>query len=740
MSGVISNLPNEKARNTSGNCKDSLRKDPKQWVDFSSASKKEYINTHNNQELKNNLYHNSKKKAFSVTKGVFMNTCSIVLIETARKILSKIFLNRIFFVCSKFNVLRGDNFSVLKDMTTQSPIFTIGLVIKNALEKNHKLESLVRIKMCNKFIWFFGNIHNGQCIFYDLLLCEVKRQKSVYGYKLDSHFMTKTGCSKSWAGLTSFFTAGAFVNNTIWVQAEGKSASVVSFVNSVGILGHLFAHRSHDLTPMSVILDVGLSNILESHEFEVVYSCLLEVNSGHLSLFTDGFLSRLGTLGMKAGAAVFFKDIDLSLGVGMFGLVFSTIAELQAIALALKCIPPFHLVNLFLDSQAALDACKSEFMLTHLDFKNWYWIKHHHIANVICCKNLVVNWVKVRGHSGVLGNEHANAFAGAAAFSNMYLLHIIDEHFLRAGGTAVSDFYLAAGFTSAQTAGFQTYFIKTLYHHLLVAVYKHLYSRSYPSVICLFCRDVEVSNHVFSCPFNAAGHAWLVEVHASAWEAHLGLSRFSLCVSWFLSTCISNVTSSNYPVSTKPLQRKAYKLTSDTHKKRDLEITKGTGRQELAKDLQVNTHSNRIFLWGMDSLSQECKPAECLLIEPESILESRCQTAMLAKTEKNEQKCMSAHLHKYYSAHQRPPDLDSETHTFKTAWLSKHTSTEQEEGTHSSAKATACNSAIIKDNRPTTLIPMPNPISEKNTTAPSATSTEPSLFKKPSVKTEIEPD
>ncbi|KAG9289635.1 hypothetical protein G9A89_014370 [Geosiphon pyriformis] len=55
-------------RNTSGNCKDSLREDPRQWVDFSSASEKEYINTHNNQESKNNLHHNSKKKAFSITE------------------------------------------------------------------------------------------------------------------------------------------------------------------------------------------------------------------------------------------------------------------------------------------------------------------------------------------------------------------------------------------------------------------------------------------------------------------------------------------------------------------------------------------------------------------------------------------------------------------------------------------------------------------------------------------------
>ncbi|KAG9296594.1 hypothetical protein G9A89_015186 [Geosiphon pyriformis] len=54
-------------RNTSGNCKDSLREDPRQWVDFSSASEKEYINTHNNQELKNNLHHNMATKTPNLT-------------------------------------------------------------------------------------------------------------------------------------------------------------------------------------------------------------------------------------------------------------------------------------------------------------------------------------------------------------------------------------------------------------------------------------------------------------------------------------------------------------------------------------------------------------------------------------------------------------------------------------------------------------------------------------------------
>ncbi|KAG9294015.1 hypothetical protein G9A89_019353 [Geosiphon pyriformis] len=119
---------------------------------------------------------------------------------------------------------------LLKGTMTQSPIFAIGSVIKNALEKDQKLwlvlqnmrkaynlvgwehlkKSLVRIKMCCKFIRFFGDIHGGHInqvmidfgltngyhihdgldqgevfllllwhIFYDPLLCEVKKQESV---------------------------------------------------------------------------------------------------------------------------------------------------------------------------------------------------------------------------------------------------------------------------------------------------------------------------------------------------------------------------------------------------------------------------------------------------------------------------------------------------------------------------------------------------------------------------------
>ncbi|KAG9306143.1 hypothetical protein G9A89_016047 [Geosiphon pyriformis] len=187
-------------------------------------------------------------------EGVLMNTHPIALIKTAHKILFKVFFDRISSACSTFNVLCGDNFSVLKGTMTQSLIFAVSAVVEDALEKNRKLwlvlqnmrktydsvgwehlrRSLIRIKMCNRFIRFFGGIHNGHVnrvmtdfgltneyyvhdgldqdkvfspllwrIFYNSLLCEVKRQKT-----------------DSQTGLTLFFAAGAFVDDTIWVDSS----------------------------------------------------------------------------------------------------------------------------------------------------------------------------------------------------------------------------------------------------------------------------------------------------------------------------------------------------------------------------------------------------------------------------------------------------------------------------------------------------------------------------------------
>ncbi|KAG9287946.1 hypothetical protein G9A89_017541 [Geosiphon pyriformis] len=527
-------------------------------------------------------------------ESVLTNICLIVLIEMACKILSKVLSDRISLACSAFDGLCGDNFSVLKSITTQSPIFTIGLVnMRKAYDSvgwKHLKNSLIRIKMCSKFIHFFGNIHNNYTnwVMTDFSLTDgYCHQESICRYRLNFHFISKNGHAESWAEHSSFFAAGTFVDDAIWVgsnqsaiqhilnvaseffqinnisinndktvvilinsrinnpslsisglpisitkkeefyrylgifllteglfkpslvkayldvcfftnlvlkkavsdkqflylvlvvlylivnalickglklkfglpqdfpsdtihhpsfyglksflqcQSESKIALLISFANSGGILGHLFSYRSHNLqlslggflassfqfyggVPMFVVLgeslfykflsslwhygivfvnqlhdcygsvfswhifkqwkrldpyglvlewfelsvaffvapysssstsaSVNSLDICCSDDFVFVCNRLSWVGTNSLSVYTDGSLKNLGTIGCRAGAAVFFEDINLDLGVGVQSLVSSTLTELWAIALALECMLVACSVYLFSDN------------------------------------------------------------------------------------------------------------------------------------------------------------------------------------------------------------------------------------------------------------------------------------------------------------------------------------------------------------------------------------------------------
>ncbi|KAG9307326.1 hypothetical protein G9A89_017154 [Geosiphon pyriformis] len=716
-------------------------------------------------------------------EGVLTNMHPIALIETAHKILSKIFSDQILLTCSMFDVFCSDNFSVLKGISTQSLIFAVGSIVEDALEKNRELwlilqdmkkehlsKCLVRIKMCDKFIQFFSvmtdfglmsgyHVHNGLDqgevffsllwrIFYDPLLCEIN------------------DCAESQVRFSTFFAAGVFIDDTIWVSSslrttqhilniaseffrindisinndktvaifinsrvsnsslfisglpifiarKGESHQYLgiffsteslskpslvkaysdihfftnlvlrktitdkqllylvlvvlypivdamirkalklksglpldfsgdmihhpffyglNFVNSSGILGCLFSHRSYDLQVLcwhpvhqlsclvricvnasnnflaglvcvlfncnlflngslanvfcfndgvpilahygiafvdqlcdhhdsvfswyafkqwkkldprrpipnwfrlsaaffdgvtsssaffSVLNDVGPLNILGSGEFLSVCDCLSHVETGCLSVYTDGSLRNLDMVSCKAGTAAFFEDVGLDLGIGMLNLMSSTLVELQVIALALECISSFNSVCLFSDSQSALDACKLELGLLCPDFH-------------------------IKDYSGMEENEQADVIAGSDSFSSWFFPSCLDEHFLVANDVVIFgnsrhfvrdvfcfishthweigsevkflmsdlvseidwshsslvwhlDLHMTTGFTSKISANVCTYFMKALHYRLLVAVHKHLYNRSYLSVLCLYCGEVEVSNHVFSC-------------------------------------------------------------------------------------------------------------------------------------------------------------------------------------------------------------------------------------------------
>ncbi|KAG9297022.1 hypothetical protein G9A89_008608 [Geosiphon pyriformis] len=262
---------------------------------------------------------------------------------------------------------------------------------------------------------------------------------------------------------------------------------------------------------------VGPVNIHGSDDFVSVYDHLSQISTDSLSVYTDGLVKNLGMAGCRAGAAAFFEDVNLGLGVCVQGLMLSILAELQAVALALECMPVNCSVCLFSDSQAALNACKSEVNLMYPNFCNQCWVERQHIRNIIHRKNLRVSWHKVKGHSSVLRNDCTDSIADAAALSVWLLPSHVDEHFLLADGGIVSgnsrhfvrdvfcavcqarwevgsgsgflagdlhsdvnwlafsrvwhpNLHMVTGFTSRRTADIRTYLMKALYCRLPVAV------------------------------------------------------------------------------------------------------------------------------------------------------------------------------------------------------------------------------------------------------------------------------
>ncbi|KAG9294761.1 hypothetical protein G9A89_008240 [Geosiphon pyriformis] len=114
--------------------------------------------------------------------------------------------------------------------------------------------------------------------------------------------------------------------------------------------------------------------------FLSVHNQLSGLGAFDFSVYMDGSLCDLEGVNMKAGTAVFFKDINLGLEVEVFDMVSSILVELQANVLALECVPNSSSVHLFSDSQAVLDASLHHRLLVAIQ-KCLY---DRHYPSVVC--------------------------------------------------------------------------------------------------------------------------------------------------------------------------------------------------------------------------------------------------------------------------------------------------------------------------------------------------------------------
>ncbi|KAG9292754.1 hypothetical protein G9A89_001284 [Geosiphon pyriformis] len=289
-------------------------------------------------------------------------------------------------------------------------------------------------------------------------------------------------------------------------------------------------------------------NILDSNVFSLVKN----------GVYTNGSLRNAGSVNAVCSAATYFPVLDKSIGVVVSSLLSSTLAELQAVALALD--------------QAVIDVCLSELSCAMPDFCNWCWLERCHIFNLVKEKDLEVVWVKVKGHFGVSDNAKTDLMAGKAAQSPFSLLAGVHERYLVAENTAIFgnarwagvgvipvdligcvdwistvkiwhlDSYMLAGFTGQKTLNLHSYLMKAVHKCLLIAVQKRLYNKSYPGILCLLCGEVEFSDHVFTCSQDVVIHGEVLVETSARWILVAGLcdSLFS-AVLWTLSTCFLDV-------------------------------------------------------------------------------------------------------------------------------------------------------------------------------------------------------
>ncbi|KAG9295343.1 hypothetical protein G9A89_013372 [Geosiphon pyriformis] len=125
--------------------------------------------------------------------------------------------------------------------------------------------------------------------------------------------------------------------------------------------------------------------------------------------------------------------------------------------------------------------------------------------------------IRVKSHSGVLGNKHTNRLADLATSSGLVLLANIKKKFLLANSKAIFDNAYSL-YMSKATSGLYTYLIKALYKKLPVVIKKHLYDHSYSSVLCVCCKKVNFSDHSFVYGLDFSTCQGLLSKYSSFWK------------------------------------------------------------------------------------------------------------------------------------------------------------------------------------------------------------------------------
>ncbi|KAG9307197.1 hypothetical protein G9A89_017025 [Geosiphon pyriformis] len=277
-------------------------------------------------------------------------------------------------------------------------------------------------------------------------------------------------------------------------------------------------------------ISFGLSvlNVLNFNDFSDVHNSLLNVWSDCVEVYKDGSLKDASSAKVTCGAVAYFLVVNMSIEIRVFGLLFSTLAELQAIALALEYVPASCDMALYLDSQSVIDAYVSEAFLPMSDFRN-QWVlgnvKADELANKVTASSLTLpvgiqEQFLVAENTTVFGN--ACYFKAGPGYDVILSVMLKEVDWVVTANVWYLDSCMLSEFISRRSANLRIYLIKVVHRWLPVVVRKRLYNKNYPGVLCLLCSKMELLDHVFSCSGNTVFQEEILVEAANKWISLTG--------------------------------------------------------------------------------------------------------------------------------------------------------------------------------------------------------------------------
>ncbi|KAG9301545.1 hypothetical protein G9A89_008397 [Geosiphon pyriformis] len=262
--------------------------------------------------------------------------------------------------------------------------------------------------------------------------------------------------------------------------------------------GTLFADRRSLTLKIQFLLDNGMAVVscLASTkifcDIGFVSKHLLAFKHGSIDVYTDGSVRSLELISVCGGTAAYFLNADVSVDMKVLGLLSSILMKLQAIILALKCVKKHS--NIIENEQADFFANAAVFSKSTLPLSISYCFfrvenrsvfgNAYHFTRSLFNTINFVSW-ESKCSAGIIDVGVASKIDAVKFFG---IWHSNDK--------------IHSSFTSSSLVSLQSYLMKTLYCHLLVAIKKRLYNPKYFSMACIRYGMAEDSDYLFLCTHN----------------------------------------------------------------------------------------------------------------------------------------------------------------------------------------------------------------------------------------------